>query len=401
MNTNLSDTAISNNGHMTEVKKKKFFSYEKLGFRDAAKADGAVEAFGMSLERFFARLMRRAEKDSEFLQEKKQEAEGEAAKLEKQAELHDASVYTIKNESLPELEKQQNAVRSEIRDIKENPQKYIDEAKDPFKFWWYLTVLFFTMIFIHLFYSSVIYSAMFREVKVQKGTIFHSVFHPNVYHDAYINSTEALLAVIAGPFVFLLFATLMHHFKSLKSRTGAISFWGITVLTFFFDSLLAYQIAKRLYDAERQNAFDRIENFTVSMAAGDSNFWMVIFFGFIVYFVFGYMLGVFDEERSRKMKLDRMIRAREEKLEELSAKGEAYRGEIAEFEEKIRALKLQATELRKPSDKLFYSPHELKRIISDYAIGWIQYLRMGRYDRQDAATIQNTIYTFYQSKGIN
>lgn len=407
MNEKLSQTAVSGNGHLTEpaetpvqTGKKKFLSYENVGFRDAGNVGGAVQAFAVSLDRFFSRLIRHAEKDTEFLKKKQEEAEADAVKLEEQAKLHDGSIAELRNSLLPDLEKQKDDVRAEIRDIRENPQKYINESRDSFKFWSLASVLFFITVFIHVFYSSVIYSALFREVKVEKGIIIHSVFYPNVYSEAYYLSTEAFLAALVGPFVFLGFALLMHHFKGLKGRTGILSFWGMAGLTLLFDTLLAYQIAKRLYDAERLNSFDNKVVYDFSMAVADANFWTVIFFGFVVYFIFGLLYGVFEEERNRRLKLERMIKAREEKLEELNLKTDSCRKEIAELEEKIRNLKLQATELRVPSDRVFYSPHELKRILSNYTYGWMKYLRGGKYDREDLNTITNILNTFYQTKGI-
>lgn len=401
MNENLSDIKVSNNGHLTEMTpaihapaKKKFLSYEQIGFREAGKVYGAVEAFSLSLERFFARLIRRAEKDTEFLKEKQREAEAEAIKLEKQAALHKQTVDNIKSVTLPDLDLQKDALKGEIRDIRENPEKYVNQTRDSFTFWSLAAVLLFITVFIHVFYSSVIYSALFREVRVEKGTIMHSVFYPNVYSEAWYLSIEAFLAVLFGPFLFLGFAKLMHYFKEKRTKGGYISFWAMVGLTFIFDSILAYQIAKRLYDAERLNSFDQKEVFNPGMAAGDINFWTVIFFGFVVYFIFGLLCGVFEEERSRRLKLERMIQAREDKLTELDVKTDGYRNEIVQLEEKIRTLDLQATETRIPSDRVFYSPHELKRITSDYTIGWMQYLRIGKYAKEDIEEITK-IYNLF------
>ncbi|MCC6551196.1 MAG: hypothetical protein IT279_14115 [Ignavibacteriaceae bacterium] len=407
MNAKLSDTTVSGNGQLTEINeaaapvgKKKFLSYENVGFRDAGNVGGAVQAFAVSIDRFFSRLIRRAEKDTEFLKKKQEEAEAEAVKLENQAVLHEATITDFRKSTMPDLEAQKDSVRAEIRDIRENPQKYTDQSRDSFKFWSLALVLFFITVFIHVFYSSVIYSALFREVKVEKGTIVHSVFYPNVYSEAYHLSTEAFLAALVGPFVFLGFALLMHYFKELKTKIGNISFWSMVGLTLLFDTLLAYQIAKRLYDAERINSFDNKVVYEFWMAVADANFWTVIFFGFVVYFIFGLLYGVFEEERSRRLKLERMIKAREEKLEELNRKTDSCRKEIAELEETIRTLKLQATQIRVPSDRVFYSPHELRRILSNYTYGWMKYLRGGKYDREDLNTITKILNTFYQTKGI-
>lgn len=406
------NTEVSNNGHLNtganhngeatpEGGKKPFFrSYKTLGFRDASGAAGAVQSFGISLERFYARLLNKARKNSEIMAEKRAEAESDTRKLEQQIAIHEETISSLRDVTLAGLEQEKQKAAAELRYIKQNPEEFINKEKDTLRLWLFGVLSVVLALFIQLFYGNVIYSAFFMKISADEATLLHSIFNPSFLSEANKLDLPALLAVLLGPFAFHALGLLLHEASGKKNGVVNLRYWGVLLVTFAFDTLLAYNISKNIYEAVRTDSYDDKQAYSISMAAADGNFWLIIFFGFGVYLVFGSIFGIFSRERNLTRKLERLIAAKEEKIRDLEQQQNSVKSEIAALEQEIQNLKLQITEIRSLSDRIFYHPSELKRIISDYALGWIQYLNWGNYPQQDIIRIDNTIKEFYSQKGI-
>ncbi len=388
---------ISNNGHTNSMIYK--HNYQKQGFRDAASVGGKIEAFYISLQKFFTNLMIQAEKNEELNNAKKHEAETALKKIEAEISVHQKAIELIKTGKLEENRARQHEVEEELRKLKQNPDQYIEKEKDPLKYWIYLFVVIFLALFLHIFYSSVIYSAFFREIRPESITRFNSIFFPNVYGTALEISLETLLFVLVGPWIFLALGFLIHTYRDYKGKEK-IKYYGLIIFTFVIDSLLAFHISKKMSDIERLNSFQEKKVFTVFDALVDPNFWFVIAFGFFVYLIFGFVLNLFFNERNIRHKYERMIAEKEGHLASLKASETALLNEIERLDGLINDLRLQAAALQNPQDKVYFSPNKLKNVISKYGIGWIQYLENGQYNDEDIISIQNTIEKFYIEKGI-
>ncbi len=401
MTKEFSNTEVMNNGHLTNNVVKKP-AYRKSGFRDAGKFDGEPVAFTVALERFYSRLMEKAARDSEAQKERKHQTGSEISAREKEISAIDGKISNIKTERLAAVADDIAAVNREIRDIKENPEKYSDRARDNFMYYTYLVLLAGLTLFLVVFYSSVIYSAFFRQITNSRETIYNSVFYTNVFSEA-SRSIEMLLMVSVGPLIFVALGAILHNlFKKwrepgIRHKTGLV---GVLLLTFAFDSLLAFHIAKKLHDAAALNSFERVPVFTVGDAAVDPNFWLVIFFGFAVYLILGSVLFLFDKERNTKLALDRLMKSKEDKLAELHAKESKTKEEIRALEDEIHRLKMEIAGLNASADKVYFSPNELRRIIAEYTFGWLQYIHQGKQRSDEPEKIQSALERFYGEKGI-
>lgn len=89
-----------------------------------------------------------------------------------------------------------------------------------------------------------------------------------------------------------------------------------------------------------------------------------------------------------------------EKVDNASADVEQIKDNIKQLEEKIYSLNISISEVHKEYDKIFYSPNELIKIISDYALGWIKYLQNAKYQESDIQKIETALNNFYIQKGI-
>ena len=401
MTTELSHTGIKDNGQLTHASFK-VYDYQNIGFRDASKVMGAVEAFRISLDRFYSRLMVKASKNQEVLRGQKHTAEARVSAIDKEISVKNDEITQIRKGRLAGIVEDIKAVKDEIRDIRQNPAKYADKTRDPFKYYLYMALMICLALFLIFFYSSVMYSAVFRSITSTKETIFNSVLYTHVFAEA-SQSLEMLMIVLLAPAIFIALGTILHHFFGKWGEPGIKNKLGVVLVfagTFFFDSLLAFHIAKKLHDANAINSYDKIPEFTIPDALVDPNFWLVIFLGFVVYLILGTILFFFEKERNTKLALERIIRAKEENLRDLTAMENIIKEEIAALEKEITVLKLEAARLSSPEDKVFFSPHELVKIVTEYGLGWMQYLKNGKFKETELSVISDTLESFFRERNL-
>lgn len=396
MTTDTSNTQIKNDGrllhaHLTKSK------FQNLGFKEAAKLMGSVEAFRISLDRFRSRLMIRAAKNEGKQKEFRDAIANKIDRLNKQCEIKEQQIASIKKDKLPDVQNDIATVKGEIRDLKEHPEKYIDKARDNFNYYTLIALMTGLMLYLVLFYSSVLYSAFFREIKADKLTIYNSVFYTKVFEEA-SQSFVMLGLVLSGSLIFMALGYIMHQLFRKWELLGWKNKAVVLIATFIVDFIPAFKIAKNIHDANALNSFDRIPPFTLADAAADINFWQVIVYGYVIYIVFGVILFYFEKERDLKLALERLLKAKEDKLNSLIEKEDALKGEIQSIENEITTIKTEIAGLHRPSSIIIYNPNELKKILCDYTLGWIQFLKQGQYNQQDIDAISSILQKYISNR---
>lgn len=393
MEKTLSHTEISQKGELKENANPNNMTYKTFGFREAGKIQGDIHAFRISLDKFYSNLITRADANSQLYKEKKHNTENEVSRLEKEIENNNSTISSIKSGRLQDVKTKIENIRKEIREVNVNPQKYVNNETDRFQYYLYLSLLVCLTLFLFVFYSSVVYSAFFRVVNLAEENVFNSIFYPEALTKALENFSVAMI-VFSAPFIFMSLGMLIAQVKKITKIVFMVS-------TFLFDGLLAYHISKRLHDIESLNSYGNVTSFNLINAFVDANFWLVIFFGFVVYLILGKIFEKFNEERSYSIKLKRIINEKEKEIEELEKKEAAINTEIAKIEDEINEKKKSIAAKTDDYEKIYYSPTELKRIFSEYALGWILYLKNGNHKPEMIASIQEALTNFYQTKGIN
>lgn len=375
--------------------------FYQAGFMAASEVGGDTGAFRISLDKFYSGLMRKAQEKTDNLQEKKDLLNAEAEKITAEIEIHTARITAIEKNDLLSVRKMREDEESALRKLKEHPEEHLERDKDGLKLWAYGIITSFLVAFLFLFYSNVIYSLFFREIRTDKDLINHSIFASDYITGAASQGIVALFAIFLAPAVFLALGLMLENRRDVR-KSGPINYkyWGFISLTFIFDILLAFGISKKMYDAEAAISFKRIEVYTLGKAITDNNFWTVIFFGFVVYLVTGKLFSLFLEERNIKLKLQRLIEAKEDKIAALLKKEQSLLDEIEALKRTINDLKLKAASLANPGDRIYYSPHELKEIVTSFGIGWIKWMRNGNKTSEETSVISISLDNFYKEKGI-
>lgn len=374
--------------------------FSTLGFLEAGKVGGTVAAFNISLDRFYARLLLSKDQKQHEVEYHKEEFDIQSNVLINKIEVHKKEIERIKENDLPEAESKKKEANDKLNEFRANPSKFITETQDNFNLYIHGFLSIFIALFLFFFYSSVIYSAIFRDITITKFTIFNSIFYPRAIEESFTKGIASFMITILSPFIFLALGILIENFKNRSNIKFKQTWIVVAVFTFIMDSILAYHIADRIYYSKAVNTFGNVKPFTLFDAILDLNYWIIIILGFFVYLIFGKVFSLFNEQRLNKNKFEQMENLLIDNLQLANENVDKLKTRIKELDAEIYSLEIQKTEIIKSSDKIFYSPHELRKILSDYALGWINFLHNGKFPESDIKSIDTTLNNFYIQKGI-
>jgi hypothetical protein len=191
---------------------------------------------------------------------------------------------------------------------------------------------------------------------------------------------------------------LIHKFQELKNNSKYLKIAALLILTFIFDSIIAYEITEKIYDIKRGNLLEgTLPDYTFKLAFSTVGFWLIIFAGFIVYLIWGF---VFDFVMDAHSKLDIVkvhIRAKAEQIA-------ATEKEITEYENKVTQLKIdqgknngEISKVKAIIDGTIIKPQAIKEALSQFMVGWYSWLSEGReYNRSE----HNKIYEEFLSCNV-
>lgn len=376
--------------------------YQIRGFIDAGKVEGTPAAFSINLENFYSTFILNAglKKHNKLLHD----SEIEAAKksIDEKIEIHKNEIKNITEKYIPDTENELNAAESTLHEFKINPSKFIKHEKDYFMLWGYGILSLLLAAFLLVFYSSVVYSAFFRDITITKYTLFNSIFYPKAFEEAFYKGFAAFIITILAPFVFMALGIIIDNLKE-KTQPGKLNkyYWFVIVLSFIFDALLAFHISERINNSKAINTYGTVKTYTLSDAIFDLNFWMIIAFGFAVYLIFGKVFSLFNEERKHKNSYYKFESALKENINELNSNITLKKNRVSFLENEINTLSIKSAELYNVENKVFFSVHEINKILSEYTIGWIRYLKNAGNGDDVIEKIETRLNSFINQKGLN
>jgi len=266
-------------------------------------------------------------------------------------------------------------MNNEIRDIEENPKHskhvkdYDDRKNHKLNFYISLVGMVIIVIFLWIFYGSVIYSALWRNFKPGKNLLFESILYPRAFEDAFYLDVFIGIAVCALPFIFALLAFVFEYFFDRKKFLVAIP---LLAFAFILDSWLAYKITERIYQITH-TSFEGVARYSMGLAFQEINFWIIIFLGFGIYIFLGFVYHIFEESLMNLNKVDNAIKKRKEKILEFENKILGLKEEINKIKNKIEEQKNKITQYRKALLTTIFRFPEFEGVTQDFILGWTKY----------------------------
>lgn len=297
----------------------------------------------------------------------------------KSNDIYQKKIDKLKEEDIPKVKVKCDEIKQEIIDIKKNPDDHLQGDAGKASFIIGIIILSFLTLYLFIFYSSATYSSFFKEFKLTELGVANSIFDGQALNKAYADGFTELLLLLTIPFVFLGLGYLIHKFQEQKSNKKYFKVAMLIAVTFIFDTILAYEISEKIYNVKAENSFIQMAPYSLSMAFQSMGFWMIIFAGFIVYLIWGFVFDFVMESHSKMDRVNTLVVA---KKEELINKEK----QIAEFEEEINKLNYMVGKNLAEAEKLktiidnsnIIKPKDLENAIHRFMDGWLEWLTSDR-----------------------
>jgi hypothetical protein len=296
----------------------------------------------------------------------------------------------IRSERIPALEADLGNLREERDQLIRMPENHLGCKPDKTSFWLGLCILILLTGYLVVFYISASYSAFFR-VFAPGVNLREAMLAPDAFAKALSDGAGELLFILLMPSLFLGLGWLIHAFSQAKSLVGFAKVGLLLSVAFVFDGFLAYKIAEGI-DSVNQTLFT--EEYTISKAFGEVNFWVVIFCGFVAYIVWGLVLDFVLQSNQQFDRLGVLLRLKNRQIAELDEAIFAARATADSYLKKIADNNLQIAANESARIQPVISPDEIARIHHQFMTGWrFALTELGQSPLKMAETDQAAVYS--------
>lgn len=409
---NLNTTEQSNNQTTTSSEDKTQIvfgkldtqTYEDWGFEMSKKQKGNEKAFSgcWSLVKEYYRKKERGDIEKQEQEIKKAQNEIEKREVEKRQK---SKIIENIKEKIEQLKEKIDALKKDIFRIKEDPSIVQKDGANKVSLIIGLIILTGLTIYLFVFYSSAVYSAFFKEFTPDNNTIAQAILDGEAIPKAFGLGAGAVLFVLGIPFAFLGLGFLIHKFQEGKGFAKYLKIGFLILITFIFDVILASEIVEKIYDIKRMGDMTgEIPPFSFEIAFSNIQFWSIIFAGFVVYLIWGF---VFDFTMEAYHKLDvvsRAIKAKESEITLLDEDIKKYQKEIDDNQDCIHKLELECIPLQKiiDGDVFVLNWSKFYQCINEFTNGWTEWMTANRFDKHlvDEIHLLNELLTKEHKKEI-
>jgi hypothetical protein len=335
------------------------------GFRTAGKTGGDSAAFLAELNSVLQGKIIDDSIDEIISEEERQKIQNEIVESQNEILVLNERINTS-NEIILKKKEQKEKISREIDDI--NLGKLVNEKTNETFSWMKLSInLFFLLplsIYLFLFYVATIYKVFYfdaAQIAASSTGSISALPAPGELSEALSFNYLLLFA----PFLFFGFGYAVHVLLENKSRLKYLFVFLVLLVTFLLDFLMAYKIHKNTSDAELM-----ISDSQPIPLFEDSNFYIILFMGFVVYIIWSILLNAsINEWKKRDVigKRKEMIDKIEQSIENEEFNIGKFKADIKLIEGKIRRLSEVVNGLKIPVDKLKYC-------LSEFNAGWLSFL---------------------------
>lgn len=376
----------------TEEKQEKT-NYQDYGFHQAYLLGGSLPGLRVCLAKIYYEYKERIKDDDKRQEELKrpiriklEEHRGDIARWENK-------VKQVREEKIPSLYQKIEYMREEKAHIRKNPQEITGDPTSKPSFYIGCFILFFLTVYLFIFYSSASYSTFFKEFSMNEIGIANSIFDAQAIQKSLRDGIAELLLILTIPFVFLGLGYLIHKFQELKGLFRFVKIGTLIMVTFCFDSILAYEITEKIYNINRENSFNSLPDFSIRLALADIKFWLIIFAGFVVYiiwgFVFDFVLGAFGKIDKVKVAL----KDKERQIEDSTKQVNELTVEIDKMNHHIDDSKTQIKKLNEALNSVII-PQEFEQIAFGFMSGWLAWMKANGKIHEELETAGAVVQEF-------
>lgn len=389
----------------SETVLKEKMTYQDYGFLQAGKLGGTLPGLRVSLQKIYFDFKQDVKDDFAKQEELKRPFKVKIEDYKGDNERLGKKIEKLNNEYIPKAKQKIDKFKDELSNIRKNPQEVTGDDAGTASFIIGGIILLFLTIYLFIFYSSATYSTFFKEFSLNEIGVANSIFDAKALTKAFNDGFTELLLLLTIPFVFLGLGYLIHKFQEQKGFKKYLKIAMLVFITFIFDTILAYEITEKIYNIKKENSFNNIPDYNLSMAFQSINFWLIIFAGFIVYLIWGF---VFDFVMESYGKMDKVKIALQEK--EIQIKDAEI--ELKDLDVQIDKMTHVVAENNKEINKLTkiidnsIIPREFEHDIFSFLSGWMSWMKQSgkqhaELDEANTITHEFVKISLYSYETIN
>ena len=352
-------------------------TYHNWGFVSAGHHNGREGAFGGMLNNVKQRFRKEALEDEGETKKIINDAQNELDKREIQISSKEKEISEVKENKISALKEKIDILKKDIMRIRENPEELLKDKLGKVGFIIGGLILAALTIYLFIFYSSASYSAFFKEFTINSdlGTA-SSIFDPKAIEIAYQDGITELILILTIPFVFLGLGYLIHKFQEKKNFKNYFKIVGLIIVTFIFDFILAYEITQKIYNIKKEGSFQDMPDYSVSLAFQSVNFWLIIFAGFVVYLIWGFVFDFVMESYDKLDIVKQAIKARETEIKLYEEDITKHHHTIETLSSEIHNLKLECKDYEKiiNGNTIIINWEGYEYSIFEFTNGWTKWM---------------------------
>lgn len=358
----------------TPAKAEEKISFQDYGHHQAFMLGGSTPGLRVCLQKVYYNFKERIKDDHDKQEELKRPARISLEEQKGNIERWNNRIQKLRDEGIPAIKQKIETLKEEKAQIRRNPQEVIGDVTGKASFYIGTIILLFLTLYLFTFYSSASYSAFFKEFSLNQIGVASSIFDAQALSKAMNDGVMELVLILTVPFVFLGLGYLIHK---LQEEKGIMKFGKIGVLilvTFVFDAILAYEITEKIYNIRKSNSFGDMPEYTIAMALNAINFWLIIFAGFVVYLIWGF---VFDFVLAAFGKLDKVkvvLREKDRQIEDGKKQIEEMQQNIDKMSHQIDYAKTKVKQLNETLNNTII-PREFEVEAFGFMSGWLAWMK--------------------------
>ena len=277
------------------------------------------------------------------------------------------TALSLLDESITSLENKISEFENTIADVKINPEKYVEDVdkKPKAQFYIGLIVLIPITFYLLVFYMSASFSAFFKTFDTYELTA--AIFDGHALSKAIDDGWLEGVFIATIPFAFMGLGYLIHMFQKHKSWLSYFKIAVLFLVTFIFDSILAYQIEKKIYEIQRT---PDSANFNLTIAFSSVEFWGIIFAGFIVYIIWGLVFDFIMKEYDNFDKIKSFIKSKRENIKNCENNIKKLIEKTNPIKEEIAGIEGKIMDLQRTIDGFVFSNKHYLTYHAEYIKGW-------------------------------
>jgi hypothetical protein len=305
------------------------------------------------------------------------------------------NLESIKTDKIPFLKTKIEDCFNEKRNIRNNPEQYLGDKVGKAGFVIGSIILVFLTIYLFIFYSSASYSAFFKEFTLNELGVANSIFDPQALSKGLNDGFTELILILTIPFVFIGLGYLIHKFQEGKGWQKIPKVSMLILVTFIFDCILAFEITEKIYNIKASNSFQAMPEYNVSFAFKSVNFWLIIFAGFVVYIIWGFVFDFFMESYGKLDKIAVLIKSKNEEIRESQLEISKLETEASDI---VNAISSNENELNKIKiiieESDIIKPKELELSLYQFLQGWLEWLTSDKRVHDEHETARHIVDSF-------